>query len=354
MHRQRNKPMARDNLFRIYSMTKPLTSIAVMQLYEQAHFQLDDAVEQYIPEFKGIQVYNAGNADHYSTIAPTRPMTVRHLLTHTAGLTYGFHNSHVVDQLYRRADVDNRYNGNTLADKIKLVATMPLQFCPGDRWNYSIATDVLGYLVETLSGKTLDVYIKQHITAPLGMVDTTFSVAPENIERFAACYARDPQTGAMVLADDPVTSRYNQPPTICSGGSGMVASIDDYHTFALALLGKGSFQGNRIIGSKTFEYMTQNHLPDNRDLNQMAQSLFSETTFDGIGFGLGFAVLLDPVKSGMPGSIGEFGWGGAASTYFWVDPLQQLCVIFMTQLMPSNAYPLRRQLKTAVYQALVD
>ena len=350
---ERNKPIHRNNLFRIYSMTKPLTSIAIMQLFEQGRFQLDDPVEQFIPELKQLEVYQSGNADNYTTTPAARPMTVRHLLTHTSGLTYGFQNAHVVDELYRRSDIDNLYNGDSMADKIRQVAAIPLQFHPGERWNYGVSTDALGHLVEVLSGKTLEGYISDHITGPLGMNDSGFFVNANNIDRLAACYVLDPQNGQMILEDNPAGSRYTSRPKIQSGGGGMVSTIDDYQRFCQALLNQGELNGNRIIGRKTLDFMHQNHLPENRDLNQMGQSLFSETTFEGVGFGLGFSVLLDPVISGTPGSIGEYGWGGAASTWFMLDPLEQLSIVLMTQLIPSNAYPIRRQLKTAVYQALV-
>ena len=350
---ERNKPASRDTLFRIYSMTKPITSIAAMQLFEQGRFQLDDPVESYIPSWKNIKVFASGDAKRYKVVDPDRVMTIKDLMTHTSGLTYGFQHSHPVDEIYRNLRIDDMTKSWTLADRIKLLAEIPLQFTPGSRWNYSVSTDVLGYLIEEIAQESLESYVDQNITGPLGMGDTGFKVEKKDRDRLAACYQYDASAQWFSLEDDPVSSRYLQEPPFHSGGGGLVSTIDDYNRFAHALLGKGEYNGVRIIGSRTVEFMTANHLPDNCDLAAMGQPFFAETPFEGVGFGLGFSIMLDPIKSNTASTVGEFAWGGAASTYFWVDPAEKITVIFMTQLIPSNSYPIRRELKTAVYQALI-
>lgn len=351
---ERGTPMTRDTVFRIYSMSKPITSVALMMLYERGAFQLDDPVAKYIPQWRELNVFAGGDAKSYRTQAPTRPMIVKDLLTHTSGLTYGFLGTHPVDAMYRAAQIGGGVSGATLAGMIEDLAKIPLQFSPGTQWNYSVSTDVLGYLVQVLADQPFDEYVAQKITKPLGMDDTAFFVEPKNQQRFAACYDRVAPTNSLKLQDDPAKSPYRAPPTFLSGGGGMVSTIDDYHTFTRMLLGKGETNGVRLLGRKTVEYMTLNHLPGNKDLAAMGQPVFSETSYEGIGFGLGFSVILDPATANVLDSPGEFAWGGAASTYFWIDPVEELIVIFMTQLLPSSSYPIRRQLKALVYQALVD
>lgn len=351
---ERNAKLERDTVFRIYSMTKPITSIALMMLYEQGAFALDDAVSRYIPQWQQLKVFASGTEHDFQVTAPRRAMRVKDLFTHTSGLTYGFMQSHPVDAMYRSQDVGGMATSGTLEDMIVKLADIPLQFSPGDRWNYSVSTDVLGYLVQKLADMPLDEFIRTRITQPLGMKDSGFSVRPDQASRFAACYERVPNTDTYRLQDDPTKSTYLKPPTFLSGGGGMVSTIDDYHNFTRMLLGKGEYAGVRIIGRKTLEYMTLNHMPGNKDLAAMGQPVFSETPYDGVGFGLGFSVVIDPATSNVVDSVGEYAWGGAASTYFWVDPVESLIVIFMTQLLPSSSYPIRRQLKQLVYQSLID
>lgn len=348
---ERAREIKRDTIFRIYSMTKPLTSVAVMQLYQQGHLLLEDEIGQYLPEWNKVTVYQSGGVEAPETVATDRPITIRHLLTHTAGLTYGFHHSHIVDELYRIHGIDVANGLGDASQRLERLTSIPLLFQPGTRWNYSVATDVLGYLVEVISGQSLDQYIAQHICDPLGMVDSGFVVRPDQRNRFSACFQTD-QQGGFSLQDDPETSAWLRQPEFISGGGGMVSTIDDYHQFCLALLGRGCYRGTRILGTRTTEYMTLNHLPGNADLHAMSQSAFSETAYDGIGFGLGFSVVIDPAAAGVLCSPGEFSWGGMAGTAFWVDPVEQIIVILMTQLMPSSIYPIRRQLRSAVYQAL--
>ena len=346
------QPLEEDTIFRIYSMTKPITSVALMTLYERGLFQLDTPVSTFIPDFKNLEVFESGDAEHYQTISMEREITIRDLLTHTAGLTYGFMNVHPVDALYRAHGVEGARSKGSLHDMVQKLSKLPLLFSPGTRWSYSVATDVLGYLVELLSGKSLDTYCSEHVWEPLGMRDTAFSVADENVSRLAANY--EYQKGHFRLIDSPTKSVYRRQPTFLSGGGGLVSTASDYLNFLLMLGNKGVLNGKRILGRKTVELMTMNHLPDNADLSRMGQKVFSEMPYDGIGFGLGFSVTLDPAKAQILGSPGEYSWGGAASTTFWIDPVEDLIVIFLTQLIPSSSYPIRRELRVLTYQSIVD
>ena len=340
-------PMQRDTVVRFYSMTKPIVSVALMMLYEEGRFQLDDAVGKTIESWSELEVFGQGDADRYVADKPDAPLTIKHLLTHTSGLTYGFMNQHPVDALYRRADLQS---GN-LQQMVEKLAKLPLKFSPGTRWNYGLSTDVCGHLVERFSGQALDEFVAERIAGPLGMADSGFHVRSDGEARFANCY-QHVAPDSYRLQDEAAKSRYLQRPNFLSGGGGMVGSIDDYHRFAKMLLNKGELDGQRLLGRKTVEYMTTNHLPGNCDLAAMGQPVFSETPYEGIGFGLGFSVVVDPAAANVLDSPGEFAWGGAASTYFWVDPKEEVVVVFLTQLLPSSTYPIRRELKTLVYQAL--
>jgi CubicO group peptidase (beta-lactamase class C family) len=355
------RPVEADTIFRLYSMTKPITSVALMMLYEEGRFQLDDPVSRFLPELGGLRVWEDGTPLSFRTVPAERDITVRDLLTHTAGFTYGFMGRHPLDALYRRRGVEGRavlapQEGEPSADLSELVAKLgdlPLLFSPGSRWSYSVATDVCGHLVERLSGQPFDAFLSERILGPLDMVDTGFSVTADQADRLASCYAftaSDP----LVEVDAPAASSYLTPPTYLSGGGGLVSTAADYLRFALMLLNGGELDGQRILGRKTVEYMTVNHLPTGGDLASMGQRVFSETTYEGIGFGLGFSVVLDPVRAAVVGSAGEYAWGGAASTMFWVDPREELVVLLLTQLLPSSTYPIRRQMKALTYQALID
>ena len=344
---ERDRPMRRDTVVRFYSMTKPIASVALMMLYEEGRFQLDDPVAKTLPDWQGLTVFDRGDAERYVTKPPDAPLTIKHLLTHTAGLTYGFMNQHPVDALYRAANV----TGGTLEEMAQKLATIPLKFSPGTRWNYGVSTDVCGHLVERFSAQALDAFVAERITVPLGMSDAGFQVRDDAADRFAACYQHQPG-GGYRLQDDPARSRYRQRPAFLSGGGGMVGTIDDYHRFTLMLLRNGELDGARLLGRKTVAYMASNHLPGNCDLAAMGQPVFSETSYEGIGFGLGFSVVHDPATANVLDSPGAFAWGGAASTYFWIDPAEEVIVVFLTQLLPSSTYPIRRELKTLVYQAL--
>ncbi|MFN3935236.1 MAG: serine hydrolase domain-containing protein [Parvibaculum sp.] len=354
--RERGLPMERDTIFRIYSMTKPITSLALMMLYEEGHFQLNHPVSRYIPSFANLRVWAGGTVEKYETVECEREMTIRDLLTHTSGLTYGFMQEHPVDALYRKAGIEGANTVKlTLKETVEAIAGLPLLFSPGQYWNYSVSTDVCGYLVEVLSGRPLDEFLAARIFAPLGMVDTGFFVPKEKLGRFATNYFRNPVTkksGIMDMGDE--TSSYAQPPRFLSGGGGLTSTMTDYYRFCQMLLNGGELDGVRICSPKTIEFMTMNHLPGGKTMKQMSRSAFSELAAEGAGFGLGFQVTLDPAEAQHIGSPGNFSWGGAASTYFWIDPEEDLIAIFMTQLYPSSTYPFRPQYQQLVYGAITE
>lgn len=347
---ERGRPMADDTIFRIYSMTKPITSIALMQLYERGLFQLNDPVHRVVPEWRDARVWVSGEGDAMETRAPDRPITFRDMLCHTAGLSYGA-TRHPVDKVYRDLQI-RRGEGETLSSIVDKLTQVPLHYSPGERWMYSYATDVCGHLVEALSGMTLDRYFQSHVFEPLGMTDTAFHVDAGRVERFAANYQRRADK-TLALIDDPMASSYAAPPAFLSGGGGLVGTTADYLRFCDMLRCGGTLDGQRIIGSRTLRMMTRNHLAGGRDLTEMAIGAFSETAYEGTGFGLGFATTLSEVAAGQLGE-GDYFWGGAASTIFWVDPREDLVVIFMTQLMPSATFNFRGQLKNIVYGAIED
>jgi CubicO group peptidase (beta-lactamase class C family) len=347
-------PVEADTRFRVYSMTKPITAVAAMQLYEEGAFALKDPVQRFIPSFADVRVYRDGPASEPITIPATRPVRLWHLLTHTAGLTYGFHHAHPVDAAYRAAGFEwVTPEGRDLAACCDAWADLPLLFEPGTEWNYSVATDVLGRVIEVLSGQPLDRFLDERVLGPLGMGDTGFWVEGAAAGKLAALYSPAPDGGALIRNDE-LGGRTLQRPTCLAGGGGLVSTAADYHRFTQALVRGGELDGVRLLGTRTLRYMTRNHLPGGADLESFGRPLFAETTFDGVGYGLGFAVLLDPVANKVLSSPGELAWGGAASTFFWVDPAEQLTAIFLTQLLPSSTYPLRSELRQLVYQALVD
>jgi CubicO group peptidase (beta-lactamase class C family) len=361
---ERKMPVKDDTIFRIYSMTKPITSVAFMMLVEEGRVALDEPVHKYIPEWKNLGVFVAGTAPAFLTRPPLRPMQIVDLLRHTSGLTYGFQQRSNVDAGYRDKKIGDVATGGTLDSMIEELAKMPLEFSPGEAWNYSLSTDVIGYLIGKISGQSFEQFLKERIFNPLGMNDTGFHVPDDKAHRFAACYSADPpgaitflaaeRKGMLTLQDDPAKSPFLSPPSFISGGGGLCSTSADYLTFCRALLNRGELGGVRLIGPKTLALMTTNHLPGGRDLPAMSRSMFSEATNNGVGFGLGFAVTMDPAQTLIAGSPGEYFWGGAAATAFWIDPAEELAAIFMTQVMPSNAYPIRRELRTMVYSAISD
>jgi CubicO group peptidase (beta-lactamase class C family) len=353
--REREKPMTTDTIFMVASMTKPITSVAFMMLYEYGHFQLKDPVHKFIPEWKDLQVYQAGRYPNFQTTPPERPMTILDLLTHMSGLTYGFRESTNVDAAYRELKIDatEEWHSNTLRGMIEKLAFLPLEFSPGTRWNYSVSTDVLGYLVEIISGMRFDEYLQTNLFDPLGMVDTGFYVPEEKLDRLAAIYMRDPEK-RLILAYDPVKSPFTKPPTFLSGGGGLVSTAPDYYRFCQMLLNGGELDGVRILGRRTIELMTRNHLPDGQILTDLSLYGFGIPGNEGRGFGLGFSINIDPVKSSLIDSIGEYQWGGTASTFFSVDPVEDLIIIFLTQFMPDFTFDFRGQLKAIIYPAIID
>lgn len=348
---ERAKPVAEDTLWRIYSMTKPITSIAFMMLVEEGLVALDDPVHRFIPEWRNLGVFAGGtHRSGFQTRRTERPMLIIDLLRHTGGLTYGFQQRTNVDAAYRAAKIGEIEKDEAdLNHFIATLAKLPLEFSPGEKWNYSVSTDVLGYLVQKISGERFEDFLKRRIFDPLGMVDTGFHVRDGEGHRLASCY-QPTKDGRIELQDDAPTSSFLKPPGFISGGGGLVSTAGDYMKFAQALL-SGS---PRLVGRKTLELMTANHLPGGVDLPALSVSLFSEATYAGVGFGLGFATTMDPASTMIPGSAGDYFWGGAASTFFWVDPFEDLVAIFMTQLIPSSTYPVRRELRTMVYAALDD
>jgi CubicO group peptidase (beta-lactamase class C family) len=345
-------PVEPDTVFRIYSMTKPITSVAAMMLYEQGAFQLTDPISRFIPSFADARVYTGGSDLKAQTVPATEPVRIWHLLTHTSGLTYGFHHVHPVDAMYRAAGYEWTLGppGADLAATVDRFAGLPLLFQPGSEWNYSVSTDVLGRLVEIVTGTSLDVAFQEMIFGPLGMSETWFAVPSSARDRLAALYTPTP-TGGLARNDELGSSFLD--PTWFSGGGGLTSTLHDYHRFVRFLLGRGELDGVRLLGDRTMRYMTRNHLPGGADLAAFGRPLFPEAPLDGQGFGLGFAVTVDPVATHTLCSAGEFSWGGAASTAFWVDPVEEITAVFLTQLLPSSTYPLRPQLRQLVYSALV-
>jgi CubicO group peptidase (beta-lactamase class C family) len=347
-------PVEPDTLWRIYSMTKPITSVAAMALYEEGRFELKDPIADWLPAFADARVWTGGSDLKPVTEPLTEPIRVWHLLTHTAGLTYGFHHAHPVDTIYRREGFEwTTPPGKDLAACCDAWASMPLLFQPGSEWNYSVATDVLGRLIEVIAGQPLDVVLRERLLGPLGMRDTGFHVAEADAGRVAALYVPDFATG-RTARQDALGGQILQPPQMLSGGGGLVSTAGDYQRFLDLLLAGGELDGTRILGPRTLEYMTENHLPGGLDLEAVGRPLFSETTFDGVGFGLGFSVVLDPVANRVPASPGEYSWGGAASTAFFVDPVEGVTASLFTQLLPSTTYGLRPQLRQLIRQALID
>jgi CubicO group peptidase (beta-lactamase class C family) len=350
---ERGAPVREGAIFRIYSMTKPITSVAMMILVEEGKAALDDPVEKFIPAFRDLGVFVAGQPGAWVTRRPARPMQIVDLLRHTSGLTYGLQRRTSVDAAYREAGIGELAPKLALEEMVAALGRIPLDFSPGEAWNYSVSTDVLGYLVQVVSGQPFAEFLRSRLFDPLEMYDTDFHVPAQKAARLAACYSFK-QGGGFTLQDDPAKSPYLSPPVFYSGGGGLVSTAADYLKFCRMLLAGGQSPGGRILSRKTLSFMTQNHLPGGKDLTELSRSIFSEAAYAGVGFGLGFATTFDPVKCLIASSPGEFYWGGAASTAFWVDPAEDLAVIFMTQLLPSSTYPIRRELRTLVYAAFDD
>jgi CubicO group peptidase (beta-lactamase class C family) len=352
MDREAARPMGDDTIFRIFSMTKPIASLALMQLYERGLFQLLDPVHRYIPEWRTLQVGSVQPDGSVELAKPERPMNVRDVLTHMTGLPGALFPGNPIDEAFGAARAAQA-KGMTLEGVTALLAEHPLKFQPGTQWNYGISTDIVGRLVEILSGQRFDDYLRAEIFEPLGMVDTGFFVPPESVDRLAACYSYRP-ANTPARMEGPEADRFLRPRSYLSGAGGLVSTSHDYVAFCQMLANGGQLDGRRVLGRKTLELMTRNHLPGGATLEDLAVGGFGEAGFEGVGFGLGFAVGLGPAATGMAGSAGDFYWGGAASTAFWVDPVEDLYTVFMTQLFPSMAYPVRAQLRALTYQAIDD
>jgi CubicO group peptidase (beta-lactamase class C family) len=355
---ERGLPVEDDTIWRIYSMTKPITGVALLSLYERGLYQLSDPVTRFIPEWRDLKVRERADDGSERLVDPGRPMTVRDLMMHMSGLGFGggptLQERFTSERSQAMVPGLRRGAGFTLASMVSHYAAFPLEFHPGTRWLYSVSTDICARLVEIMSGQRFDDYLRETIFGPLGMTDTGFSVPDEKTGRFAACYRRDASKN-LILADDPQRSGYRREPSFLSGGGGLVSTTPDYLRFCQMLLGGGELDGVRILGRKTVELMAANHLPGGQDLQAFALAGgYGEVGFAGMGFGLTVAVAKAPTATQVIGSAGEYMWGGAASTIFWVDPAEDLVVVFMTQLLPSGTFNFRGQLKTLVYPAIAD
>jgi CubicO group peptidase (beta-lactamase class C family) len=337
------QPVTDDTLWRIFSMTKPITSVAAMMLWEEGAFELKDPVAKFIPSFADARVWAGGSQQSPVTVAVREPVRMWHLLTHTSGLAYGFAYAHPVDGIYRARGFEyGAPTGWTLEQAVDGWADIPLLFEPGTEFNYSVSTDVLGRVVEVLSGQTLDVFFKERILGPLGMHDTAFTALDHG--RMAALY------GPGLVRNDALGAGALRAPTFLSGGGGLISSALDYHRFTSMLVREGA----PLLAPRTLRYMAGNHLPGGAQLKDIARPTISETQNEGMGFGLGFSVVLDPLATKVLCAPGEIAWGGLASTAFFVDRASRVSVQFFTQMAPSSTYPLRSQLRNLVYQALVD
>jgi CubicO group peptidase (beta-lactamase class C family) len=342
-----------ETIYRIYSMTKPVTSVAAMMLFEDGLLRLDHELHRYIPDFQDVMVFDGGTAEQPKLRKPDRPIMVRDLFLHTSGLTYGFLQQGPVDAIYRARKIEYPQHTGDLKSFCELLASAPLAFSPGERWNYSNATDVLGRVIEVVSGMSLDEFLQKRLFGPLGMKDTFFHVPADKLDRLMACYWRNPANAQITLSDPAgAASSYAKKPNVFSGGGGLASTIGDYFRFCMMLRNGGQLDGVRMLSPKTLQFMTMNHLPGNRTIAQMGDKTFSETRMDGSGFGLGWAVTTDVIATAQPGSAGTYSWGGMASTYFWIDPVEDIIAIQMTQLMPSASYPIRPQLQQLVYAAI--
>ncbi|MDO9361280.1 MAG: serine hydrolase domain-containing protein [Sphingopyxis sp.] len=343
-----------DAIFRIASMTKPITSVAFMMLVEEGKVALSTPLAKICPEFNDTGVFVAGGGNvPFLTRPPLQPIRMVDVLRHTAGFTYGFQERTPVDAAYRKARIDDFDADYTMDSFIANLAKIPLQFDPGAHWNYSMATDVLGAVVERIEGKPFAEVLQERIFGPLGMVDTGFKVPADQQHRLTDAYAFHPADKTQDF-DAGARSRWAKDRSLHSGGGGLASTLQDYHRFCLMLLGGGKLGDTRIISRKTLDLMTSNHLPGGGDLTQHSVGIFSEDENAGVGFGLGFAVTIDPARAGILGSVGDYYWGGMFSTGFFVDPVEEICMVFMTQLMPSSTYPVRREVKTMVHAAIDD
>ncbi len=357
MDAERNKPTELDTIYRIYSMTKPITAVAMMLLYEEGKFQLSDPLSDYLPEWADTEIWVSGEYPNFKTRPLDRPITIRDLLSHQAGLTLGFFDN-AVDRAYppmlrEQQHHLGHYGETDLEGMFAQVAKVPLRYAPGTAWQYSVALELCGYLIQVITGKRFDVFLKERLFAPLGMTDTAFNVPDEKLDRFSANYA-PADAGGIEMVDDPVTSKFRETPTLFSGGGGLVGTALDYYRLCQMLLNGGELDGERILGRKTIELMTTNHLPNGESITDRAlPGMFNTIKHQSVGYGLGMSIGLAPAVSQIVGSAGQYAWGGAAATTFWVDPVEELAVVFMTQLKQSP-YSIPRELQVLVNAAIVD
>ena len=345
-----NEAITEDTIFRIYSMTKPITSVAAMILFEEGKLRLEHPVSRYIPEFADVKVWDGGTPDAPKLRDPDRPMTLLDLFTHTSGITYGFLFQHDVDAIYRKELARPDLTLETFCAEL---AKLPLAFSPGDKWNYGHSIDVLGRIIEVVSGQPLDTFLQERIFGPLGMVDTGFFVPEDKLPRLMACYQRNPVNGEISKEDEGgAASRAAKKPVMLNAGGGLMSTMSDYHRFCMMVLNEGELEGSRILAAKTLEFMMQNHLPGGKTMMEMGDKTFAEGRMEGNGFGLGWAVMVDPIAAMQPGTAGTVSWGGLASTFFWIDPAEDLIAIQLTQMIPSSAYPIRPQFQQLVYAAV--
>ncbi|MFF9622569.1 serine hydrolase domain-containing protein [Streptomyces griseosporeus] len=343
-------PVTPDTLFRIYSMTKPVTAVAALLLVEEGRLSLDDPVERYLPAFANPRVYVSGSDEDVVTRPAAGPILIRHLMTHTAGLTFAFYHTHPVDALYRAAGLHSSVpSGADLAETIEVYARLPLQFDPGTQWNYSVASNVLGRVIEVVSGQPLDTFFAERILGPLGMTDTGFQVAAERAGRLAELYGETDDGGITPIAGLPVHGR----PRFLSGSGGLVSSAPDWHRFMEFLRRRGELDGVRLLSPATVDLMTRNHLPGGADLRSFgSRPAHDEPGNDGVGFGLNVSVVIDPARTQAPSGRGTFGWSGVATTTFWVDPGRDLTVQFLTQVRPRRSLRIFPELKRLVHEAV--
>jgi CubicO group peptidase (beta-lactamase class C family) len=351
----RGLPVREDSIFRLYSMTKPITAVALLMLMEEGQVGLEDPVSRYIPGFADLGVYAGGALGDFRTTPSPRPMKVVDLLRHTSGLTYGFLNRTEIDAAYRKVKMAEAGQEGGLPGMIAALEKLPLEFAPGTMWNYSVSTDVVGWLVEKISGQRFGDFLRTRILTPLQMHDTDFTVPASKRDRFATCYYV--REGKLLVFDDAQNSIYAQPPLLESGGGGLAGTAKDYLRFCRMLLNRGELDGARLLSPKTVALMTMNHLPGRRTMTEMmpVTEAFNESGYAGVGYGLGVGVTQDVAATGLPGTAGEYSWGGAAGTYFFNDPKEELAVVFMTQvLFAADRIKLRRDLRSLVYGAMTE